>query len=161
MTTPKQVLIDTNVLVALVDARDTWHASAQAVREALKTTAVSVVYCDAVLNEAIGVLSRRAQEQRRVAQFAGLVDALLHEVPTEIIAWLSSETQRLYGQVIELVRSSSGDLNFHDALIAHGCRLLGIEVIASFNRDFDQVAWLTRVDTPEAIRAVFAQPPNK
>jgi predicted nucleic acid-binding protein len=33
MTTPKQVLIDTNVLVALVDARDTWHASAQAVRE--------------------------------------------------------------------------------------------------------------------------------
>jgi predicted nucleic acid-binding protein len=65
MTTPKQVLIDTNVLVALVDARDTWHASAQAVREALKTTAVSVVYCDAVLNEAISVLGRRAQEQRR------------------------------------------------------------------------------------------------
>ena len=40
MTTPEQVLIDTNVLVALVDTRDTWHASAQAVREALKTTAV-------------------------------------------------------------------------------------------------------------------------
>jgi predicted nucleic acid-binding protein len=95
-----------------------------------------------------------------VAQFAGLVDALLHEVPTEIIVWLSSETQRLYGQVIELVRSTSGDLNFHDALIALGCRLLGIEVIASFDRDFDQVAWLTRVDTPEAIRAVFAQPQN-
>jgi hypothetical protein len=31
---------------------------------------------------------------------------------------------------------------------------------ASFDRDFDQVAWLTRVDTPEAIRAVFAQPQN-
>ena len=85
MTTPKQVLIDTNVLVALVDARDTWHARAQAVRESLKTTAVSVVYCDAVLNEAIGVLGRRAQEQRRTAEFAGLVDALVHDVPTEII----------------------------------------------------------------------------
>jgi len=64
MTTPKQALIDTNVLVALVDARDTWHAKAQAVREALKTTAISLVYCDSVLNEAIGVLARHAQEQR-------------------------------------------------------------------------------------------------
>src|SRR5205809_1521982 len=160
MTTPTQALLDTNVLVALVDTRDTWHPRAQAVCEALKTTAASLVYCDAVLNEAIGVLARRAQEQRRVDQFAGLVNTLLHEVPSDIIVWLSSETQRLYTQVIELVQSTSGDLNFHDALIALGCRLLGIEVIASFDRDFDQVAWLTRVDTAEAVMAVFAPPPD-
>ena len=107
------------------------------------------------------VLARRAQEQRRADQFAGLVHTLLHEVPTDIIVWLSSETQRLYDQVIELVQSTSGELNFHDALIALGCRLLSIEVIASFDRDFDQVAWLTRVDTPEAVMAVFAQPQNR
>jgi predicted nucleic acid-binding protein len=160
MTTPKQVLIDTNVLVALVDTRDTWYASAHALREALKTTAISLVYCDVVLNEAIGVLARRAQEQRRVDQFAGLVNTLLQEVPTDIIVWLSSETQRLYDQVIELVRSTSGDLNFHDALIALGCRLLGVTVIASFDRDVDQVAWLARVDTPEAVMAVFAPSQN-
>jgi predicted nucleic acid-binding protein len=88
------------------------------------------------------------------------VHTLLHEVPTDIIVWLSSETQRLYDQVIELVQSTSGDLNFHDAMIALGCRWLSIEVIASFDRDFDQVAWLTRVDTPEAVMAVFAQPQN-
>jgi predicted nucleic acid-binding protein len=161
MTTPKQVLIDTNVLIALVDARDTWHASAQALREALKTKAVSLVYCDSVVNEAIGVLARRAQEQRRVDQFSGLVNALLHQVPKEAIVWLSSETQRLYDQVIELVRSTSGDLNFHDALIALGYQWLAIEVIASFDRDFDQVAWLTRVGTPEAVMAVFEPPQNK
>jgi len=97
------------------------------VREALQTTAISLVYGDSVLNEAIGVLARRAQEQRRADQFAGLMNALLHEVPTDILVWLSSETQRLYDQVIELVRSTSGDLNFHDALIALGCRLLGNE----------------------------------
>ena len=74
-------------------------------REALKTTAVSLVYCDTVLNEAISVLARRAHEQRRADQFAGLVHTLLHEVPTDIIVWLSSETQRLYDQVIELVRA--------------------------------------------------------
>ena len=49
MTTPKQALIDKNVLVALVDTRDAWHANAQAMREALKTTATSLVYCDTVL----------------------------------------------------------------------------------------------------------------
>jgi predicted nucleic acid-binding protein len=160
MTTPKQALVDTNVLVALVDTRDTWHASAQALRAALKTTATSLVYCDTVLNETISVLARRAHEQRRADQFAGLVHTLLREVPTDSIVWLSSETQRLYDQVIELVQSTSGDLNFHDALIALGCRLLGLEVIVSFDRDFDQVAWLTRVDTPEAVMAVCAQPQN-
>ena len=146
--------------MALVDTRDIWHASAQAVREALKITAASLVYCDTVLNEAISVLARRAHEQRRADQLAGLVHTLLHEVPTDIIVWLSSETQRLYDQVIELVQSTSGALNFHDALIALGCRSLGIEVIASFDPDFDQVAWLTRVDTPEAVMAVCAPPQN-
>jgi predicted nucleic acid-binding protein len=63
--------------------------------------------------------------------------------------------------VIELVQGTSGDLNFHDALIAFGCRLLGIEVIASFDRDFDQVAWLTRVGTPAAVMAVFESPLNE
>lgn len=117
-------------------------------------------HCDSVVNEAISVLARRAQEQRRLAQFAGLVDALLHQVPTAAIVWFSSATQRLYDQVIELVRSTAGALNFHDALIALGCRSLGIAVIASFDDDFDQVAWLTRVDTPEAILAVFEPSQN-
>ncbi len=49
-----------------------------------------------------------------------------------MITWISAETQRLYDQVIALVRSTSGTLNFHDALIALGCRELGIEIIASF-----------------------------
>src|SRR4029450_4611561 len=76
MTTPKQALIDTNVLVALVDTRDTWHARAQAVREALKTTATSLIYWETVLNETPSGLARRAHEQRRADQFAGLVHTL-------------------------------------------------------------------------------------
>ena len=85
MAAPKQILIDTNVLVALVDARDTWHLRAQALCEALKASAVALVYCDTVVNEAVSVLARRAQEQRRLEQFAGLVDTLLRHVPTEAI----------------------------------------------------------------------------
>lgn len=89
MTTSQPAAIDTNVLVALVDSRDQWHATAQALREALK------------------------------ARAAGLV--------------------------------------FHDAMIAPGCKELGIAIVASFDQDFDQVTWLTRVETPDAVMTAFKQ----
>jgi len=74
-----------------------------------------------------------------------------------VITWISAETQRLYDQVIALVRNTSGSLNFHDAMIALGCRELGISIIVSFDRDFDQVTWLTRVETPDAVMTGLKQ----
>lgn len=85
----------------------------------------------------------------------GVLEVLLQQVPAAVITWLSAETQRLYDRMIELVRETSGVLNFHDALIALGCQELGVTIIASFDRDFDQVSWLTRVDTPEAVTTAF------
>jgi predicted nucleic acid-binding protein len=157
MATSKQVVIDTNVLVALVDAHDALHAQAQALCEALVAHEGLLVYYDVVMNEAISVLARRAHEQRRTRQFTALLDALLRQVPAEVIVWLSSETPRLYSQVIDLVRTTAGALNFHDALIALGCRLLGVEILASFDPDFDRIDWLTRVSTPTSVTAAFEQ----
>jgi predicted nucleic acid-binding protein len=99
-------------------------------------------------------LARRAEKQDCTQQFPSLLETLIQQVPAEVIVWLSSETQRLYERVIELVRNTSGVLNFHDALLALGCQKFGVEVIASLDRDFDQVAELTWVDTPEAVRAI-------
>jgi len=158
MTTSNHVVIDTNILVALVDRLDKWHASAEALREAFKAKNAGLVYFDPVINEAFSVLARRAQEQRRSRQeVSGLLDTLTHLVPKEAITWVSSETQGLYEQVVALVRDTSGELNFHDALIALNCRLCGIKVIASFDHDFDQVEWLSRVETPEEVVAAFEQ----
>ena len=150
-TTRKRVAIDTNVLVALVDSHDKWHSRAVALRDALKAAQVDLLYFDLVLNETVSVLAHRAEEQRRTQQFSSLLEVLLQEVSAAVITWLSAETQRLYGQVIELVRDTSGVLNFHDALIALGCQELEVTVIASFDRDFDQVSWLIGIDTPEAV----------
>jgi predicted nucleic acid-binding protein len=155
MTTPRHAAIDTNVLVALVDRRDHWHAGAHALREALQRVATNVVYFDSVINEAVSVLARRAQEQGRSSQFLDLLDILTHQVPPEAITWVSAETERLYDQVIALVRNTSGKLNFHDALIALGCRELAIANIVSFDPDFEQVTWLTRVETPDAVMTAF------
>ena len=155
MTAPQRAAIDTNLVVTLVDSRDHWHPNAQALREALQGSAADLVYLDPVLNEAVSVLARRAHEQGRPSQFPDLLDALTHQVPPEAITWVSAETQRLYDQVIALVRNTSGTLNFYDALIALGCRELGIAIIVSFDRDFDQVTWLTRVETPAAVMSAL------
>jgi predicted nucleic acid-binding protein len=64
------------------------------------------------------------------------------------ITWISQEIQRLYPDILALVREHNGELNFHDALIALACRELEIPYIASFDRDFDRVTWLTRIDRP-------------
>ena len=156
MKTSNQVVIDTNILVALVDRLDKWHARAEALREAFRAKNAGLVYFDPVINEAFSVLARRALEQRRSRQEVfGLLDTLTHLVPNEAITWLSSETQGLYEEVVALIRDTSGELNFHDALIALNCRLCGIKVIASFDHDFDQVEWLSRVETAEEVVAAF------
>lgn len=138
-------VIDANVLVGLLDERDKWHGMAVAIRDALDVANVNVVYFDCVLNEVISVFGRRAHEQRRPEQFVALLDQLTELVPFDDITWISEQTQRFYNQVVELVRSSEGELNFHDALIALACRDWDISMLVSFDQDFDQIDWLTRV----------------
>lgn len=90
------VCIDTNVVVALTDAHDKWHDRAIALRDALLAAQTPLVYFDCVINEAIGVIGRRAEEQRRTDQFAPLLDGLLTIVPEPSITWLTASTQRLF-----------------------------------------------------------------
>ena len=98
------------------------------------------------------MLARRLEEQRRGSEFPALLDTLLEQVPEASIEWLSLETRRLYLEVIDLVRRTNGALNFHDALIAVGCRELGIEAIVTFDMDFEQVTWLTRISDPRHVQ---------
>lgn len=151
----KQAVIDSNVLIAIVDSRDNWHEKAQVLLNSLKAEEVGLIYVDCVLNETISVLARRAEEQKRSEQFSMLLDTLSNQVPVDTITWLSLETQRLYDQVIEQVRQTAGVLNFHDALIAHYCQKNEIHAIISFDKDFDLLPWLTRIAAPDDISAVF------
>lgn len=43
----------------------------------------------------------------------------------------------------------NGILNFNDALMAILCQELGIDVIVSFDRDFDLAPWLKRIADPQ------------
>jgi len=140
------VVIDANVLVGLLDQRDKWHDTAVAIRDALTKADAELVYFDCVLNEVISVLTRRIRESKRLEQLEILLGGLTKLVPVGDITWVSGEARRLYGQVVGLVRSSGGKLNFHDALIALVCREQGIPILVSFDNDFDEVERALKTD---------------
>lgn len=142
-TTP--AVVDANVLVALADAHDKWHPVAVALRNALLAVDAPLVYFDSVVNEAIGVIGRRAEEQKRSQQFGSLLDELITLVPASRITWISATGQRLYEQILSLCRQHGGRLNFNDALIALICQELELGWILSFDSDFDEITWLARI----------------
>lgn len=94
-------------------------------------------------------MARRIHEQRRTEDLDRLVTRILSDYPPEDVLWVLPDVPVLYPEIVELVRSSGGELNFNDALIALSCRHRGIPLLASFDRDFDRLEWLQRVARPD------------
>jgi predicted nucleic acid-binding protein len=146
-----EVVIDSSVLVGLLVPNDVWHSRAVALWEGIKTAGHVGLFLDCVAAESISVATRRLQEKDRMADVEPLLDRLNVQVPSEAITWILPDVPHLYPEALDLMRSSSGALNFNDALIALACRERGIPAIASFDADFDQVPWLRRLARPEDV----------
>jgi len=144
--------IDTSVLIGLLDPKDVWHKPAVALKQALKAHSADVAVFDCVLAEAISTMARRIHEQRRTADLGRLIACIVDDYPTDDILWVFPDVPFLYPDIVELVHSSGGELNFNDALIALSCRNRDIPFLASFDRDFDHVMWLQRVAQPDDLR---------
>ncbi len=143
------IVIDSSVLVGLLVPNDLWHTQAVALWNAIKTAGHTGLFLDCVAAEAISVAARRLHEKKRSSEIKPLLDRLDAQVPDDTITWILPDVPRLYPEVLALIRSSSGALNFNDALIALACRERGIPAIASFDADFDQITWLRRLAHPE------------
>lgn len=96
----------------------------------------------------IGAAVRRLHEKGLTAEVQALLDRLNAQVPLDAITWILPDVPHLYSQVLDLIHTSAGELNFNDALIALACRERGVAAIASFDADFDQIIWLKRVAEP-------------
>jgi predicted nucleic acid-binding protein len=143
-----RVGVDTSVLIGLLDPQDVWHGPAVALKQALQAYRAEVAVFDCVLAEAVSTMARRIHEQRRSADLDFLLTRIRDDYPTDDILWVLPDVPVLYHDILDLVRSSHGALNFNDALIALSCRLRDIPLVASFDRDFDDVDWLKRVAQP-------------
>ena len=139
------------MLVGLLNPRDLWRDQAFALRDELLAAGNKLIYFDCVAAEAISAAARRLHEKGRTADVKALLDRLNVQAPVETLTWILPDVPRLYPAVLDLTRSSAGELNFNDALIALACRERDIPAIASFDADFDQVVWLHRLARPEDV----------
>ena len=146
-----QTLVDTSVLVGLINPRDTWHGAAVLLHDALQRAGVELLYADCVVAEAISAAARRLHEKGHTTEVAALLDRAVRQAPLETITWILPDVPRLYPDILNLIRSTAGELNFNDALIALACRERSIPAIASFDPDFDQITWLRRLARPEDV----------
>lgn len=142
---PIVVALDSNIVIGLLNADDTTHHKAKLIYNSLTTSNVQQVIFDIVVTEAISVIGRRLEEKKRVLEFEQFVNQLFVFAPKNDLEWLTPRIPMLYDDCFALMRQTSGRLNFNDALIALGCRELGISHIISFDADFDEVRWLTRL----------------
>ena len=143
-----RVAIDSSVLVGLLLPSDLWHHAGHALMRAVRSSGHTPIYLDCVAAESASAVLRRLHEKRH-ASVGEALDSLARQVPLEDITWVTPDLPVLYPQVVGLMRSSEGALNFNDALIALSCRERGIPAIASFDADFDQGPWLRRLARPE------------
>lgn len=143
-----QVAIDSSVLVGLINPTDLWREKAIALRGALLAANSELLYFDCVVGEAVSAAVRRLHEKQRQVEITVLLRRLDDFMAMDNITWILPEVPRLYPEIINLMKHSGGELNFHDALIALTCRERNISTIASFDADFDQVSWLRRLATP-------------
>jgi len=141
--------LDTSVLLALIDEKDIWHNKAVEIKNVLvQNNEAEIAVFDCVLTETISILARRIHEKRRSAELAALLNHLLETYPLESILWLYPLLPAYFEEVVNLVSTTNGELNFNDALIALSCRDRNIVNLASFNRDFDSISWLKRIAKP-------------
>ena len=140
-----RVIIDSNVLVALLDKKDVWHKRASAILKAVNELDGDLIFLDCVLNETISVLGRRAEEKRRSSDFPLLLDRLIGLVAPDDITWISLEIKRTYESVVTMVRDYKGILSFHDALMSLFAQKNSIPYFLSFDGDLDGVPWIKRM----------------
>ena len=144
-----EIVVDTSVLVGLLVPNDHWHKQAKDLWRAIRTSLHSPVHFDCVAAEVVSVIVRRMEERGFQDQIESAFDRWDNHLPISSICWVFPDVPQLYAEIIRLMRSSRGELNFNDALIALACRERKISAIASFDADFDSIPWLRRLASPD------------
>ena len=103
----KSVLLDSNVLIALLDPDDSLHFEAEKVYSQISPSFAQIIP-DVAVNEALTVFARRSEE-RRQKTFATLLKNFQDDFPKEKFVWLSPEIPRLYSQIIEMMEVMMAD----------------------------------------------------
>ena len=130
------VVLDANVLIAHFDQHDSLHGQASALLQSLREREHDVQLLDFVMNEAVSVLCRRAaQRSTYPPELETILGKILVLYDDGEIEFLSGQIEQHFRSIIEVVRESSGRLNFNDATLCVLQRQGVIAEVATFDQE--------------------------
>jgi predicted nucleic acid-binding protein len=147
-----ECVLDANVLVAWIEAADSLHTRAHDLLNQLEQDGSEPVLLDVLVGEAVSVLCRRFRERRRSGDLTAMLAGFRRWIDPSAIIWVSSEAERLYDGILDLVASTGGKLNFNDAFIVVLQREGRVGPVATFDAGFDAVPGFVRVPFVERTR---------
>lgn len=136
----REVVLDANVIVAWLDQSDVLASRARELMARLKAEGAWIVLLDIAVTEALSVLCRRAAQRRTSPpDVAAAISTVRAWAAQGEIRWCAREAERLISEVLAIVESTGGRLNFNDALLVELQRQGLIGELASFDTGFDAV----------------------
>lgn len=135
-----KIVVDTNILVALLDIKDVHHSKALKLIKKLEDEERDLLLIDCILKEVYTVLARRCLE--RGYKFSEAVSKVKKDLEGFEIIKAYLFVNKIHDDILELMVKTDGRLNYHDALISIVMKEKEIREIATFDRDFKEVKWL-------------------
>jgi predicted nucleic acid-binding protein len=136
-----EVVLDANVLVALLYADDSLHQRAVELTTRLENEGHSLVLVDFLVFEALSVLCRRAAQRKTAPpDLAAAVTTMRSWFDSGEVRFLAHEAEHLASTVLDLVTNSEGLLNANDALLIALQHEGAIDTLATFDKGFESVA---------------------
>jgi len=135
-----EVVLDANVIVALLYADDSQHQRAVDLTTRLESEGHSIVLVDFLVFEALSVLCRRAAQRKTAPpDLAAAVARMRSWFDNGEVRFLTREAEHLATSILDVVTDGQGVLNANDALLVALQREGTIDVLATFDKGFDGV----------------------
>ena len=145
-STMAEVVLDANVLVGLLYDADAQHARALRVLADLEEGQHDIVLLDFLVQEAVSVLCRRVTERKSTPpDLLAVLQTVRGWYDAGEIRFAAREAERLATSVIDVIRDTSGALNFNDALVVMLAREGAIDALATFDSAFESIAGMQRL----------------
>jgi len=140
-----RTVIDTNVIVALLDKKDVHHKRAVTLVQKLEEEKRDIILMDCIIVELYSVIARRSRERGYDVSQAFQYIRDIESIYTVLSAYYYRAM--LHQKIIELMALTDGKLSYHDALIALVMKKRGIKEIATFDKGFEEVDWIQVVSS--------------
>ena len=132
-----EVVLDANVIVALLYADDSLHQRAVDLTRRLETESHNIVLVDFLVFEALSVLCRRAAQRKTAPPDLAAAAARMRSwFDNGEVRFLAQEAEHLATSVLEIVTDSQGTLNANDALLVALQREGTVDTLATFDKGF-------------------------